>query len=346
MSFLRHRNLFKLRVTDNNCIIVTGSDSTAELFTVLGFKILLGCNKDISRRIQLQIFTCPLACEVVRNYKHTLLAKSESFAFLSNSNHRKGFTSANNMSQKLVLAIDTTCNCIHLVLTQSDFGIDTHKVQMVAVIFSCTMAIEFLIIHFAKSFTAFGVIPNPLLESILNKFLFTLCNSSFFFIKNCNLVSFFVLNIVEDANITKVQGFFKNFKAIDTTCSIGVICLNVRTVITLALNIPFTGIFRVMGFHIVSHIICHTEKFIHKVINNIGWEPSSTKSNTNLTCSKVSRLDCFKCLNIHGKRIISICFVFKPCNTELFTNITRQILVSSNIFVFIFTAYILEYNTG
>ena len=51
LPFHRHRNLLKLAVTNDNSIIVTGGDSAAEFLSVLGFKVLPGCHKDIGRRI-------------------------------------------------------------------------------------------------------------------------------------------------------------------------------------------------------------------------------------------------------------------------------------------------------
>ena len=53
LSFNGHRYFFKLRMTDNHCVIIARSNSTAELFTVLSLKISLCRNKNICRRIEL-----------------------------------------------------------------------------------------------------------------------------------------------------------------------------------------------------------------------------------------------------------------------------------------------------
>ena len=77
-----------------------------------------------------------------------------------------------------------------------------------------------------------------------------------------------------------------------------------------------------MSFHIVSHIICHTEKLIHKVIDNIGWEPSSTKSNANgknkisicVTCISV-----FVSISMIALQLLMFFTVsHKVCQTKMF----------------------------
>ena len=53
LSFNGHRYFFKLRMTDNHCVIIARSNSTAELFAVLCLKISLCRHKNIRRRIEL-----------------------------------------------------------------------------------------------------------------------------------------------------------------------------------------------------------------------------------------------------------------------------------------------------
>ena len=60
LSFNGHRDFLKLRMTDNHCVIISRSNSTAELFTVLCLKISLCRHKNIRRRIELQEFRRPL----------------------------------------------------------------------------------------------------------------------------------------------------------------------------------------------------------------------------------------------------------------------------------------------
>ena len=48
-----HGDLLKLRMADDDCIVVAGSDPAAEFLAVLGFKVLFGGNEDVGGRIEL-----------------------------------------------------------------------------------------------------------------------------------------------------------------------------------------------------------------------------------------------------------------------------------------------------
>ena len=54
------RDFFKLRVTDDNGVIVARGDSGAEPLAIVRFKVPLCRNQDICCRIKLQKFACPL----------------------------------------------------------------------------------------------------------------------------------------------------------------------------------------------------------------------------------------------------------------------------------------------
>ena len=60
LSFDGHRYFFKLRMTDDYCVIISRSNSPAELFTVLCLEISLCRHKNIRRRIELQELSRPL----------------------------------------------------------------------------------------------------------------------------------------------------------------------------------------------------------------------------------------------------------------------------------------------
>ena len=60
LSFNGHRDFLKLRMTDNYGVVISRSNSTAELFAVLGLKISLCRHKNIRRRIELQELRRPL----------------------------------------------------------------------------------------------------------------------------------------------------------------------------------------------------------------------------------------------------------------------------------------------
>ena len=48
-----HWDLFKLTVTDNNCVVIACGDAAAKAFAVFGFKVLFRCHQNISGGIEL-----------------------------------------------------------------------------------------------------------------------------------------------------------------------------------------------------------------------------------------------------------------------------------------------------
>ena len=62
LPLLGDRDFFKLAVSDDDSIIITGGDTGAEFLAVSGLKVLFGCDKDVCGGIKPQKFRCPLFC--------------------------------------------------------------------------------------------------------------------------------------------------------------------------------------------------------------------------------------------------------------------------------------------
>ena len=77
LTLQTQRDLFKLRVADDNSVVIAGSDTGAELFTVAGFKVSFRCNKDIGSRIELQKLRRPLFGQVIRHDEQALLTQPQ-----------------------------------------------------------------------------------------------------------------------------------------------------------------------------------------------------------------------------------------------------------------------------
>ena len=69
-----HRDFLKLRVSDDDGIIIAGGNPGAELLPVLGFKILFGGNQNIGGWVELEPFRRPLlrdvVCTTIRDLVH------------------------------------------------------------------------------------------------------------------------------------------------------------------------------------------------------------------------------------------------------------------------------------
>ena len=191
-------------MTDDNSVVITGGNSSAEFLAVLGFKVLFARHKNIGGWIKLKILRRPLLGQVVRHYKQALLTKPQAFAFLCRRNHFKCLAGTYHMSKQGIAAVKNMGDGVDLMGSQCDFGIDTHKVQMLAVILTGTHRIELLVIQLAKPVTSFLVFPYPVGKSVLYKLLFALCNGSFLFVQHRLFIAVFVLHIIKDTHITEV----------------------------------------------------------------------------------------------------------------------------------------------
>ena len=69
LPLLRHGQLLKLTVPDDDGVVVAGCDSAAELLAVLGFKVLFRRRQNIGGWIETQKLRCPLFGQVVRDNK-------------------------------------------------------------------------------------------------------------------------------------------------------------------------------------------------------------------------------------------------------------------------------------
>ena len=73
------RNTFKLRMPDDDGIVVSGGDSGAELFAVAGLEVLFRRYEDICGGIEAQELRRPLFREVIRHDKERFLTKTKTF---------------------------------------------------------------------------------------------------------------------------------------------------------------------------------------------------------------------------------------------------------------------------
>ena len=105
LPFNAHRDFFKLRMSDDNRIVIACGNTGTELFAVSRFKILLPCHKNIGARIQPQILGSPLTDKVVRDNEHRFVAKSEPLAFLCGGDHFKGFSRTYLVGKERIAAI-------------------------------------------------------------------------------------------------------------------------------------------------------------------------------------------------------------------------------------------------
>ena len=159
-------NFFKLRLPDDNGVIVAGGDTGAEFLPAGGFKILLPGDKDVGRWIELHKFRGPLLGQVVGNHKNGLPAQPQPLALHSSGDHLIGLTRTHLMGQEGVAAVQHTGHGVDLMGQQLDLRVHTGEGDVAPVILAGPGAVHFLVVLFDKGFPPLGVLPNPVPESV------------------------------------------------------------------------------------------------------------------------------------------------------------------------------------
>ena len=142
LPFKRKRDALKLRMTDDNGIVIAGGDAGAELFAVRRFKILAPCHKQFCVRVQMQKLRCPLLRQMIGNHEQAFLAQTQAFCFHCGCSHFKSFARAYFVRQQSVSTVQNVCYCITLVFSQADFRVHAHKMNMVPIVFTRAGTIE------------------------------------------------------------------------------------------------------------------------------------------------------------------------------------------------------------
>ena len=319
-------------MTDDDGIIIAGGNSGTEAFSVSGFKILLGSDQDIGTGIQLQVFRCPLLCQMVGDHEQGFATQTQPLAFLCGGDHLEGFASTNHVSEEGISTVKDVCDGIDLMRTEGDLRVHTGEGQVTAIVFSGANGVELFIIQFSQPFTPGGIIPDPIRKCLLDQFLLALSDGGFLLVQNGDSLAAVIFQIVEDANILQVQGFFDNLVGIDSTCAVGVVCLDANPVNRFTLNIPFAGVLRVVNMNVPLHVSWSFQQMEHEVLHHVGGKPCCTQSNGNFAGSQVNRLHCFQGLNM-GSKALRVMFCQGLYLCQFLSDIAGEVLIRRQILV-------------
>ena len=332
LSFLRYGDSLKLAVSNDDCIVVAGCNSAAELLTVSWFKVFFGCGENIGRRIQTEKFTCPLFGQVVRNDKQRLLAQAESLAFHRRGYHFKSLARTNLVCKERIASVEDVCNGVLLMLTELDFGVHTAEHDMAAVVLTRTGRIEKLIVLGDKLLSPVGVSPNPIPERIFDRLLLLLCKGRFLGVEHTALTPIGIGYGVIDTHITQIQSVLQNLICVGSLCSIGHIGVYIAVGrLRLACNVPLCRERRIVDFDGSPQIIRRLKGLHHKLLNIGLVNPRCTQANLNLRSIKVFGLCRFKSFHIIEDEVV----FFRTLGVlqgflivgELFTDVTGKEIV-------------------
>ena len=138
----RKRDALKLRMTDDNGIVIAGGDAGAELFAVRRFKILAPCHKQFCVRVQMQKLRCPLLRQMIGNHEQAFLAQTQAFCFHCGCSHFKSFARAYFVCKQSITAIKHMSNGIALMLPERDFRVHPHKMNVTSIVFAGSRGVE------------------------------------------------------------------------------------------------------------------------------------------------------------------------------------------------------------
>ena len=236
--------------------------------------------------------------QMIRHHEQALLAQSQAFALLSGGYHLECLPSTHRVCQQSIPAIEDVSNGIHLMGSECNFRVDTHKVQMTSVVLSGPDAVELFIVECRQPFPAIGVSPYPVRKFLLDLFLFSLSNGGLLCIQNSDPPTVSVILIIENPHVPQIQRFLNDSVGVDTLCAKGAVGADVGFVQTFPLDIPFAGISTVMHLDIPFMNVRSAQQFKHEILNDVRGKPCSAQSDGNFSRCQVNGLHRFQRLNI------------------------------------------------
>lgn len=82
-----------------------------------------------------------------------------------------------------------------------------------------------------------------------------------------------VLQIVEDAHISKIQGLLNDLVAVDPACAVGVGGLNVAPVVAFALDIPLAGVLGIVNMDVPLTVARGGEQLKGELLDELQRQP-------------------------------------------------------------------------
>ena len=234
------------------------------------------------------------------------------------------------MGQQGIPAVEDMGDGVHLMGPQGDLRVDAHKVQVAPVVLAGPYAVEFVVVEPCQPLPALGVLPDPVLERLLDKFLLALGDSRFLLVQDGNTVAMMVCLIIINAYIPQVQCFLYDLIAVDAFGAVGVLGLDVALIIGFALNVPFAGVLGIMDMDIPPAAVGGTEQFKHELFHDFRRKPGSPQPHGDLTGGQVHGLHPFQRLDMGGV-VLWVQFGASFCPFQLLPHIPGEVFVGGEV---------------
>ena len=327
---LRHRDALKLRVTDDDRIVITSGDTAAELLTVVTLKVLLCSHQNPGRRIEPQELRGPLLRQVVGNHKHGFLTKPQPFGFHTGSDHFKRLARAHFMGKQRIAAVQDVRDSVSLVFSQGDLRVDAHKGDVGAIKLTGTGGIETLVVLLYQRMAAVRITPHPIPESILDGLLLLLGKGRLLLVQYTLFLAFLIQHNVIDAGVTQVQGVLQNAVGVGSVRAEGGVGCNIGTGDSgLAGDVPFGGVGREMHLNLPLQVVRGAEGFVHELLDVVLVYPCCTQTDVDLRCVQILGLSRYQGFHIGNEPGVMLC---EPLSvTEFLPYIAGKVLVGRHI---------------
>lgn len=139
------------------------------------------------------------------------------------------------------------------------------KDQVRTVIFSGAQIVEPFVVERCQPFPAVRVLPNPVLECLLDLRLFSLGNGSFLLVEHCLPLAVH-LHIVEDLDLPEIQAVLQNVISTDPLGAIGGRCVDTAAVHGTAFNLPRAGVGGIVYLDPCPHVPRRLQQLPHKLL--------------------------------------------------------------------------------
>ena len=323
--------LLELTVSDDDGVVVAGGDASAEAFAVLCLKILFRGHQHIGGGIELQELAGPLLGQMVRHHKEGFLAQAQPLGFHRRRHHLKRLPCPHYVCKQGVAAIEDVGDGVHLMLPQGDLRIHAAEIDVAAIIFTGSVAVEQNVVRLADLLPPLRVFPDPLGKRLLQQLLLALCDGGLLFVEHCHAPPISIILIVENADVFQVQTALDDLIGTGPQRAIGVESLDIALILALALDAPLAGDLGVMHLDIPPCTAGRVQRLKDELPDILRIQPCGTQPHGDLTGGQVHGLHLLQCLHI-GK-VLRLRFRLCSHLRQLPAHIAGQVLVGGQVFL-------------
>ena len=152
---------------DDGVVGARGDPAHDPLALALG-EVLLAGDEQVRRRVEPQELGAPLLDEVVRHHDHRLLGQADPLELHGRRRHLEGLARADDVGQERGRALERPPDGVLLVGLESDRRVRPGQRQVLAVGLPGAQVVHLLVVGADQARGALGVLPDPLLELLLD----------------------------------------------------------------------------------------------------------------------------------------------------------------------------------